>query len=185
LSDRPSKLARDSGIEFVLTFLLLLAVVTIVRFVFGDSRVSATVPDVHAKLWLVGASVGVFLALLIQSPLGRVSGGHINPAISFAMWRFGVFPGKGVLPYFLAQLLGSFSGVLAARLAWGDPVADPRVAYAALQPAPGFSAIELFAGEAAAFGLIVVVVGLLLATPRLAALVPWSVGAMIGLAIAL
>lgn len=185
LSDRPSRLALDSGIEFVLTFLLLFGVVTIVRFVFGDSRISELVPDVHAKLWLVGGCVGVFLALLIQSPLGRVSGGHINPAISFAMWRFGVFPGRGVLPYALAQLLGSVCGVLAARLAWGEPVADSRVAYAVLQPAPGFSAIELFAGEAASFGLIALVVGLLLATPRLTALVPWAVGALIGLAIAL
>jgi glycerol uptake facilitator protein/aquaporin Z len=185
LSDRSSELARDSAIEFVLTFLLLFGVVTIVRFVFGDSRVSATVPDVHVKLWLVGICVGAFLALLIRSPLGRVSGGHINPAITFAMWRFGVFPGRGVLPYTLAQLLGSFCGVLAARLAWGESVADPRVTYAAIQPAPGFSAMELFAGEAASFGLIVLVVGLLLATPRLAALVPWAVGAMIGLAIAL
>jgi glycerol uptake facilitator-like aquaporin len=184
-SDRPGKLARDSGIEFVLTFLLLFGVVTMVRFVFGDSRVSALVPDVHAKLWLVGGCVGVFLALLIRSPLGRTSGGHINPAISFAMWRFGVFPGRSVLPYTVAQLLGSFSGAFVAHVAWGEPVADPRVAYAAIQPAPGLSAIDLFAGEAASFGLIVLVVGLLLATPRLAALVPWAVGAMIGLAIAL
>lgn len=30
----------------------------------------------------------------------------MNPAISLAMWRFGVFPGAGVVPYMVAQLLG-------------------------------------------------------------------------------
>jgi hypothetical protein len=33
---------------------------------------------------------------LILSPPVQASGGHMNPAISFAMWRFGVFPGAGV-----------------------------------------------------------------------------------------
>jgi glycerol uptake facilitator-like aquaporin len=71
---------------------------------------------------------------------GKASGGHLNPAISLAMWRFGTFPGWGVLPYVAAQLTGSLLGVLLARAAWGSSVADPPVAYAALRPAPGWSA---------------------------------------------
>jgi hypothetical protein len=30
------------------------------------------------------------------------------------MWRFGVFPGAGVMPYTIAQLLGSVLGLLGA-----------------------------------------------------------------------
>src|SRR6202162_25397 len=50
------------------------------------------------------------IAGLILSPPGRATGCHMNPAISLAMWRFGVFPGAGVMPYIVAQLLGSVFG---------------------------------------------------------------------------
>ena len=69
---------------------------------------------------IVGASVAILIAGLILSPPGRATGGHMNPAISLAMWRFGVFPGAGVVPYIIAQLLGSVLGVLVARAALGS-----------------------------------------------------------------
>ena len=56
----------------------------------------------------------------------------MNPAISLAMWRFGVFPGAGVVPYIVAQLLGSILGVVIARIVWGPVVAESPVAYAVL-----------------------------------------------------
>ena len=74
--------------------------------------------------------VAVLLSLLIISRAGRVSGGHMNPAISLAMWRFGVFPAVGIVPYIAAQLLGSVLGVLAARIVWGEIVARPPALYA-------------------------------------------------------
>jgi glycerol uptake facilitator-like aquaporin len=72
------------------------------------------IPQIHAELLIVGASVGILITGLILSPLGRITGGHMNPAISLAMWRFGVFPGAGVVPYTVAQLLGSVLGVVTA-----------------------------------------------------------------------
>src|SRR6202008_3556308 len=123
------RLARDSVFELVLTSVLLFGVVSIVRWGIGPSAISRTIPRIHAELWIVGAAVAFLLAGLILSPLGRVSGGHTNPAISLAMWRFGVFPGAGVIPYTIAQLLGSVFGVVAARLVWGHVVAESPVVY--------------------------------------------------------
>ena len=108
----------------------------------------------------------------------------MNPAISLAMWRFGVFPGAGVVPYIIAQLLGSVLGVLVARAAWGPVVAGPQVAYAVLQPGPGWSGAELFVAETLSMAFIVLLVGVCLAAPRLAPFVPWIVGVAIGAAIA-
>ena len=54
----------------------------------------------------------------------------MNSAISLAMWRFGAFPGVGVVPYIVAQLLGSVLGVVVARAVWGPVVAESPVAYA-------------------------------------------------------
>jgi glycerol uptake facilitator protein/aquaporin Z len=56
--------------------------------------------------------------------------------------------------------------------------------YGALQPGPGWSTWELFATEA--FGMVVIVflVGLCLAVQRLTPFVPWIVGALVGIGIA-
>jgi glycerol uptake facilitator-like aquaporin len=178
------RLARDSAFELILTSALLFGVVSIVRWVIGPSPISRTIPAIHTELWIVGAAVAFLLAGLILSPLGRASGGHTNPAISLAMWRFGVFPGAGVIPYTVAQLLGSVLGVVAARRVWGNVVAEPPVLHAALQPAPGWSTSELFATEAFGMAIIVFLVGLCLAVQRLTPFVPWIVGALVGIGIA-
>jgi glycerol uptake facilitator-like aquaporin len=179
------RLARDSAIELILTSILLFGVTTIVRWVIGPSPISRAAPGIHAELWIVGAAVALLLAGLILTPLGRTSGAHTNPAISLAMWRFGVFPGAGVIPYSIAQLLGSVLGVVAARLVWGHIVAEPPVVYAALQPGPGWSTWELFVVEALGMTVIAFVVGLCLAVQQLTSFVPWIVGGLVGLGIAL
>ena len=107
----------------------------------------------------------------------------MNPAISFAMWRFGVFPGAGVTPYMVAQLLGSVRGVVAACAVWGPVVAGSSIAYAVLQPGPGWSTISLFVAETLSMAVIVLLVGVSLAEPRLAPFVPWIVVGAIGMAI--
>src|ERR1700722_7900984 len=180
----PGQLARDSVFELILTSVLLFGVVSIVRWVIGPSPISRTIPAIHTELWIVGAAVAFLLAGLILSPLGRASGGHTNPAISLAMWRFGVFPGAGVIPYTISQLLGSVLGVAAARRVWGNVVAAPPVVHAALQPGPGWSTLELFATEAFGMAVIVFLVGLCLTVQRLTPFVPWIVGALVGVGIA-
>jgi len=107
-----SQLLRHSAYEAVLTTMLLFGVVSAVRWVIGASPVSRAIPGIHLEQVVVGALVGLLLAGLILSPLGKASGGHINPAISLAMWRFGVFPRYAVLPYGTAQLAGSLLGGL-------------------------------------------------------------------------
>jgi glycerol uptake facilitator-like aquaporin len=94
----PRTIIRHSALEFLLTFVLLFGVVTFVRWVIGPSAISRAIPQIQLQLLIVGTAVGLLVAGLILSPPGRVSGGHMNPAISLAMWRFGAFPAAGVLP---------------------------------------------------------------------------------------
>ena len=170
--------------EALLTTVLLFGVATVVRWVIGASPISRALPGIHLELLVVGGVVGLLLAGLILSPLGKASGGHLNPAISLAMWRFGVFPGRAVVPYWAAQLGGSLLGVLLARIAWGPAVASAPCVYSALSPAPGWSNLDLFPVETASMATIVALVGAFLSVPRLAPRVPWLVGGLIGAAIA-
>jgi glycerol uptake facilitator-like aquaporin len=178
-------LIRNSMLELVLTSALLFGITTIVRFVVGPSPISRALPQIHVQLFLVGALVAVLLSALIVSRPGKISGGHMNPAISLAMWRFGVFPAVGIVPYIAAQLIGSILGVLAAWVVWGPIVARPPVLYAVIQPAPAWSTAALFAVELVSMALIVFLVGYFLSNPLLAPNVPWLVGTLIGLGIAL
>jgi glycerol uptake facilitator-like aquaporin len=175
----------DSILEFTLTSALLFGVTTIIRVIIGPSPISRAVPNIHLQLALIGASVGFLLVGLILSPLGRASGAHMNPAVSFAMAGFGVFPRTFVAPYIVAQLLGSVVGVFAARLAWGPVIATRPVEFAVLQPGAGWTQIELFVGEAVATGALVLIVGLCLSVAHLAPHVPRISGAVVALAIAL
>ena len=125
-------------------FVLLFGVVTIVRWVIGPSAVARAVPQIHLQLLIIGTAVGLLVTGLILSPAGRASGGHMNPAISLAMWRFGVFPAARILPYTAGQLAGSVLGALAAGAVWGSAAARPPVAYAVLRPAASWAAGQLF-----------------------------------------
>jgi glycerol uptake facilitator-like aquaporin len=175
---------RHSGYEALLTTALLFGVTSVVRWVMGPSPISRQVHGTHLELILVGLVVGLLLAGLILSPLGKASGGHMNPAISLAMWRMETLPGRGLLAYCVAQLAGSLLGVLLGRFVWGEPVAGPGVAYSALRPAPGWSNAVLFPAEAASMAVIILLVGVFLSAPRLAPYTPWLVGGLIGAAIA-
>ena len=179
------ELMRHSALELILTSILLFGVTTIVRFVVGPSAISRAFPQIHLELLIVGAAVSILLIGLIKSPIGKISGGHMNPAISLAMWRFGVFPAAGILPYVTAQLLGSAFGVVAARAIWGSVVEQTPVLYAVIQPASRWSAAPLFLAEAVGMGVVVFAVGYFLSVPRLAPFVPWLVGTLIGLGIAM
>jgi glycerol uptake facilitator protein/aquaporin Z len=182
----PRRLVRNSGLELLLTFVLMFCVATIVRWVVGPSPISRALPNIHLELGVVGAAVGLVMAGLILSPPGRVTGGHMNPAISLVMWLFGTFRLVGVAPYAVAQLCGSLLGVLAARVVWGPAVAHPPVSYSVLEPAPTWGWGELFATEMLSMAVILVIVGLVMSVPRLAPkLLPWVVGFLVGAAIAL
>jgi glycerol uptake facilitator protein/aquaporin Z len=145
--------------------------------------VSRALPGIHLELLFVGLAVGLLITVLILTPPGKVTGGHMNPAISFGMWLLGVFPRRAVVPYIVAQFGGSLLGVLIARGVWGPSVASAPVAYAVLRPAPGWSNYALFPAEGASMGVIVALVGLFLSVHRLTRFVPWLVGGLIAAAI--
>ena len=73
--------------------------------------------------WL---AIGTAFAIAVTAAIyifGRISGCHINPAVTIALWAVKRFPGKHVLPYIISQLIGavfasvSFVAVVGTRAA--------------------------------------------------------------------
>ncbi|MFI1586093.1 aquaporin [Embleya sp. NPDC020630] len=113
----PRHTARRAAHEFGLTALLLFLVVTAMRWLLApDSPTAIRNPDLAPVV--LGALVGVLLTALILSPSGRYSAGHLNPAVTVALWRLGAFPGRAVLPYIAAQATGSLVGTALGGLLW-------------------------------------------------------------------
>lgn len=59
---------------------------------------------------LVGVSLAFGLTVLTGAyALGHISGAHFNPAVSLGLWAGKRFPGKDLLPYIVAQVLGAIA----------------------------------------------------------------------------
>ncbi|MGC4965135.1 MIP/aquaporin family protein [Streptomyces globisporus] len=157
--------------EAALTALLLFLIVTAVRWLVGpDPGVAAARPAV------LGAVVGTLLALFMMSPPGRCSGGHLNPAVSLALWRLGVFPGREVVPYAVAQLTGSLFGVWCAGLVWGPVTARPPVRHASVRADPAWGDAAVLAAEAGVLAGSTLMLAVLLASPGGRRVLPYAVG---------
>ena len=55
----------------------------------------------------VSLAFGVAVAAMVFA-FGRLSGAHINPAVTLAFWFSGRFPRPHLMPYIISQLLGAF-----------------------------------------------------------------------------
>ncbi|MBZ7497471.1 hypothetical protein FMJ36_05495 [Klebsiella michiganensis] len=67
-------------------------------------------------IWGLGISLAVYLT-------SGISGGHLNPAVTVALWLFACFPGRKVFPYIVSQVAGAFGGAVLAftwMAGWGD-----------------------------------------------------------------
>src|SRR4051794_32348476 len=114
---KPRTLAGELAAEFAGTFILILFGVGVVAQVvaggIGDH-------DSIAWAWGLGVVLGVYTA-------ARVSGAHLNPAVTVALATFRGFPWRKVGPYALAQVLGAFVAALIVRWNYSEVIAafDP------------------------------------------------------------
>ena len=69
--------------------------------------------------WLaIGLVFGITIAAVISS-LGRVSGAHVNPAVTIALWATKRFPSLDAAGYIVSQCIGAAAGSLLLYLSLG------------------------------------------------------------------
>src|SRR6187401_1867383 len=68
--------------------------------------------------WIViTAGWGVAVAMAVYA-VGRISGAHLNPAVTVGLAAIGSFPWADVPGYIAAQLVGAFAGAVLVWLAY-------------------------------------------------------------------
>jgi glycerol uptake facilitator protein len=72
-------------------------------------------PFTGAELFTIATAFGLAVVAMVYA-VGKVSGCHINPAVTFALFVTRRFPAREVLPYWAAQCVG---GVLGGLAIWG------------------------------------------------------------------
>lgn len=92
--------------EFIGTFVLILFGIGVVAMVvlFPTSNAGETIHGGYTNItlgWGLGVTMGIFIA-------GKISGAHLNPAVTLALAVFRKFPWPKVLPYSIAQSAGAF-----------------------------------------------------------------------------
>jgi aquaporin Z len=156
---------------------LVLAIVAFVSVNFGTSLTAGLLPSAYARLLLTGLLVGLTVTAVIYSPAGRISGAHLNPALTFAFVLEGQVPVAVGLRYAAAQLLGAVAAAGVGALLW--PEAAAQVHYAMTVPAEGTMPLTAPVLEAAMTLVLVGVVFYCLHHPRIAR----ATGAVVGVTI--
>ena len=109
--------------EFFGTMILLLFGAGVVaQVVAGGSSLGDH--DSIAWAWGIGVILGVYVS-------GRLSGGHINPAVTIALAAFQGFPWRKVVPYVVAQTAGAFVAAIIVRFNYANYIdmVDPDHTY--------------------------------------------------------
>jgi glycerol uptake facilitator protein len=122
---RGSGLLGELSAEFVGTMILILIGVGVVAQVAAggaltDPKGGLGGHDSIAWAWGLGVTLGVYVA-------ARLSGAHLNPAVTVTLAVFKGFSWKKVAPYALAQTAGAFVAALLVRWNYSEILghADP------------------------------------------------------------
>jgi glycerol uptake facilitator protein len=75
-------------------------------------------PATAAELMLVALAFGFALFIIVMI-VGRISGAHVNPAVTLGLAATGNFAWSDVLPYIIAQVVGAILGALGIAIIYG------------------------------------------------------------------
>ena len=167
---------QDPSQEWRRLFSELLGTFFLVLVAAGGGMMGQAFPDTISRTAAVVAPGLMVLAIILF--MGKVSGAHLNPAVTLAFTLRGDFPWKRVPGYIVIQLIGATLACLFLRA-----VIDVSATYGSNYPAPSFSASDAFLMEAVlTFGLVSVILGTASGAQSIGVFGAIGVGAYIALA---
>lgn len=109
----------EYGAELLGTaFLLFVGLSALTLDIKADSPLAAVLPNKSIRWLITGLLFAGSRSLMTILPPGKLSGGHINPAISLAFWLHGKMHHHDITGYIASQLLGAVLGAGLAIVIW-------------------------------------------------------------------
>jgi aquaporin Z len=163
-------LQQSHGPEYIAEFLgtacLVFFGLSAVVFDFADGLpMSHWIPNHSLRLLVTGLCFAGSGSLVVLSPLGRLSGGHINPSVSLAFWLGGKMHGRDFIYYVIAQMLGGILGAAALAGVWKKH--SKSVNNGMTLPGPGWPLWQVFDFEVVLTGLLVFLIFIFVSNRRL------------------
>jgi aquaporin Z len=152
--------------EFAGTALMLFIGVSAVAFMWAPGSPVPAIGNPALRRLLTGLLFAGGATAVVYSPLGQISGGHINPAVTLAFWKMGKVSTRDAVIYSVVQFAGALAGAYAAGVAWGPLTRG--VQYAVTVPGDGYSWAGALAAETAITFLLVFTIFVCINKPRLA-----------------
>lgn len=120
---------------------------------------SSESPFTGSELGFVAIAFGLALMAMIYT-VGKVSGCHINPAVTLALAATRRFSRADVLPYWAAQVAGGIAGALAIWAAFGGRAFDVGIGVVDFDGADTAWASAIFVETLGTAVLVLVILGI-------------------------
>src|SRR6476646_825927 len=167
---------QDPSREWRRLFSELLGTFFLVLVAAGGGMMGQAFPNTISRQAAVVAPALMVMAIILF--MGKVSGAHLNPAVSVAFALRGDFPLRRVPGYIVVQLAGATLAALFLHA-----VIDVSAKYGSNYPAAGYSAGAAFWMELLlTFGLVSVILGTASGAQNIGIIAALGVGAYIALA---
>ena len=132
----------------------------------------------------MGLAIGATVIAIVMSPLGKQSGGHFNPAITFAFYRLGKVASWDAFFYVAGQFLGAIAGVVIATYVLRGAPSNYAVRYAVTAPGV-YGTAGAFLGELTISFILMATILLVTNRKTVARYTPYFVGALYAIFIAI
>jgi aquaporin Z len=173
---RPIEDFRNPSQEWRRLFSELLGTFFLVLVAAGGGMMGAAFPNTISRTAAVVAPGLMVMAIIMF--MGKVSGAHLNPAVSIAFSLRGDFPWRRVPGYVITQLAGATLAALFLRA-----VINVSAVHGSNYVAPGYSAGTAFCMELIlTLGLVSVILGTASGAQNIGIIAACGVGAYIALA---
>lgn len=127
--------------EAIGTFLMVEVGLHAILLDFGRASPMLTlIPPAPGRLLVTGLIFPITGSLFALSPLGRRSGAHLNPAVTFAFWLTGHVRPIDLAGYVVAQAAGASVAALGFAAAWGGEAASISYGQTLVRPGLGTGA---------------------------------------------
>ena len=122
-----------------------------------SSPVAQTIHDGVLRRLFMGIAMGSTAIAIIFSPIGKRSGAHFNPSVTWTFFRLGKIGAWDAAFYTLFQFAGGIAGIMLASITLGNSVAHQSVKYATTVPGPAGPIVAFLAELFISFILMSVV----------------------------